>query len=198
GLSGIIDGTDFDGRIALETGNIAPFSAMAGRDLGGSLDLAAQGRIMPLSGGFDLTFHGTGTNLSVDDPVADALLEGAVTLSGQLARTSAGITADDFTVANNQVQFRADGSFASDVSDFNIALDLADLGLVAEDAAGALALRGSARSTAADAPLVLLLDGSVPQGRLGTHGLRDAQVGLAANLIDGTLSGDVTGSAMLD
>jgi Uncharacterized protein conserved in bacteria len=198
GLSGIIDGTDFDGRIALETGNIAPFSAMAGRDLGGSLDLAAQGRIMPLSGGFDLTFDGTGSNLSVDDPVADALLEGEVTLSGQLARTSAGITANDFTVANNQVQFRADGSFASDVSDFNIALDLADLGLVAEDAAGALALRGSARSTAADAPLVLLLDGSVPQGRLGTHGLRDAQVGLAANLIDGTLSGDVTGSAMLD
>jgi len=198
GMSGVIDGTDFDGRIALETGNIAPFSAMAGRELRGGLQLAAQGRIMPLSGGFDLTFDGTGTDLSVDDPVADALLEGAVTLSGQLARTSAGITADDFTIASNQVQFRADGSFASDVSDFNIALDLADLGLIAEDASGALAMRGSARSTAADAPLVLLLDGSVPQGRLGEHGLRDAQVGIAANLIEGKISGDVTGSAMLD
>jgi translocation and assembly module TamB len=198
GMSGVIDGTDFDGRIALETGNIAPFSAMAGRELSGGLQLAAEGRIMPISGGFNLVFDGTGTNLSVDDPVADALLEGDVTLSGQLARTDAGISANDFAIANNQVQFRADGSFASDVSDFNIALDLTDLGLIAEEASGALAVRGSARSTAADAPLMLLLDGRVPNGQLGEYGLRDAQVGLAANLLDGAISGDVTGSAMLD
>ena len=198
GMSGVIDGTDFDGRIALETGNIAPFSAMAGRALSGGLQLAAEGRIMPIGGGFDLVFDGTGTNLSVDDPVADALLEGDVTLSGQLARTDAGIRANDFAIANNQVQLRADGSFASDVSDFNIALDLVDLGLIAEDASGALAVRGSARSTAADAPLMLLLDGRVPNGQLGDYGLRDAQVGLAANLLDGAISGDVTGSAMLD
>src|SRR5690606_34480249 len=89
-------------------------------------------------------------------------------------------------------------SFASDVSDFNIALDLADLGLVSEDASGALAVRGSARSAASEAPLVLALTGNVPNGRLGDHSLRDAQVGVAADLLGGNINGDITGSAMLD
>src|SRR5690606_435026 len=133
-LSGLIDGTDFDGNVALETGNIAPFSTLSGRDLSGALSLAAQGQIMPLTGGFNLTFDGTGTNLSIDDPTADALLAGPVTLSGRLARTEAGITADEFTIANAQVQFSADGSYASDVADFNIAVDLADLGLLSDEA----------------------------------------------------------------
>ena len=198
GMSGVIDGTDFDGRITVETGSIAPFSALAGRELSGGLSLAADGRIMPLSGGFDLSFDGTGTDLRVDDAVADALLEGSVALSGQLARTTAGISANDFTIANNQVQFTADGSFASDVSDFTIALDLADLGLISGQASGALAVRGSARTSDVDAPLVLALEGTVPSGTLGDYTLREAQVGIAANLLDGALSGDVTGSAMLD
>lgn len=198
GMSGLIDGTDFDGRIDVKTGSIAPFSGIAGRGLSGGLDLTATGRIMPLSGGFDLTFDGTGRSLAVDDPVADALLEGDVSLSGQLARTTAGISANDFTIANNQVQFTADGSFASETSDFNIALDLVDLGLISEQASGALAVRGSAKSDAADAPLVLALNGNVVSGRLGDYSLRDAQVGVAANLLNGEINGDLTGSAMLD
>ncbi|WIY51979.1 translocation/assembly module TamB domain-containing protein [Devosia sp. YIM 151766] len=198
GLSGLIDGTDFDGRIGIETGNIAPFSALAGRSLAGALTLAANGRIMPVSGGFDLVFDGIGTDLSVDDPTVDALLEGDVTLSGRLARTTAGITADDFSIANEQVQFRADGSYASAVSDFNIALDLRDLGLLSDEASGALTVRGSARSEAAEAPLMLLLDAEVPSGTLSGRDLRDAKVGVAASLLDGSIAGDVTGLAMLD
>src|SRR5690606_10861351 len=146
-FTGLIDGTDFDGRIQVATENIAPFSGLAGRSLSGGLDLVATGRVMPLSGGFDLVFDGIGSDLTVDDATADALLAGTVNLSGRLARTEAGISADDFAITNPQVQFRADGAFASDVSDFDIALDLADLGLISEDASGTLAVRGSARST---------------------------------------------------
>lgn len=198
GLSGVIDGTVFDGSISVETESIAPFSALAGRSLSGALSLVANGRVMPVGGGFDLTFDGMGSNLTVDDPVADALLEGTVSLSGQLARTEAGITANDFTIANSQVQFTADGRIASDVSDFNIALDLADLALISDEASGALAVRGSARSEAADAPLALLLDAQVAAGELAGRNLRDAQVRIAANVQDGEVAGDVSGSAMLD
>ncbi len=198
GLSGQIDGADFDGRIQVETDNIAPFSALAGRALTGGLSLVADGRIMPVSGGFDLVFDGTGSNLTVDDPTADALLEGTVNLSGRLARTEAGITADDFSIANNQVQFRADGLYASQTADFDIALDLSDLGLISENASGALAVRGSARSTDAEAPLMLVLDAQVPSGTLNRYTLRDAKVGVAASLLDGRITGDVTGNAMLD
>ena len=198
GLTGVIDGTDFDGRVEIETDSIAPFSGLADRSLSGALSLVADGRIMPVSGGFDLVFDGSGSNLSVDDPVADALLEGVVNLSGRLARTEAGITAEDFSIANPQVQFTADGTFASETSDFDIALDLSDLALISEEASGALAVRGSARSTTPEAPLMLVLDGQVPSGRLSQYGLRDAKVGIAASLLDGTVTGDVTGNAMLD
>ncbi|NMA97075.1 MAG: translocation/assembly module TamB [Phyllobacteriaceae bacterium] len=196
-VAGLIDGTDFDGRIQLDTANISPFSGLAGRQLGGALSLAAEGKIMPLSGGFDLTFDGTGTSLRVDDPTADALLEGAVKLTGRLARTEAGITAQDFRLANAQVQFGADGSFASETSDFTIALDLADLGLISPEASGALTVRGSARSSAPEEPLVLVLDGQVPQGQLGDYALRDAKLGVAATLLSGVLDGDVSGTAMV-
>ncbi|ODT66918.1 MAG: hypothetical protein ABS75_25395 [Pelagibacterium sp. SCN 63-23] len=198
GMDGIIDGTDFDGRITLETGSIAPFSALADRALNGALSLVAEGRVMPVSGGFDLTFDGRGTNLAVDDAAADAMLAGEVSLSGRLARNEAGISAEDFVVANEQVRFRADGRYASENADFNIALDLADLGLISEQASGALSVRGSARSSEAEAPLVLLLDGQVPVGQLGDYGLRDAKLGVAAILSDGAINGDVTGVAMLD
>jgi translocation and assembly module TamB len=198
GMSGVIDGLDFDGRISVETANIAPFSGLAGRDLSGALSLAADGRIMPLTGGFDLVFDGTGTDLTVSDITADALLEGTVELSGRLARTEAGITADDFAIRNPQVQFGADGQFASDTADFTIALDLADLGLLSPNASGALQVRGSARSTEPEAPLVLVLDGQVPSGSLAGYDLREAQVGVAASLLEATVTGDVSGSAMLD
>ncbi|MCP8884064.1 translocation/assembly module TamB domain-containing protein [Devosia sp. XJ19-1] len=198
GLSGQIDGTEFDGRIQIETDSIAPFSAMAGRSLSGALNLVADGKVMPVSGGFDLMFDGTGTNLAVDDATADALLEGTVNLSGRLARTEAGITAENFAITNPQVQFSADGVYASETADFDIALDLSDLGLISDEASGALAVRGSARLTSAEDPLVLVLDGQVPNGQLGQYGLRDAKLGVAATLLDGTVSGDVTGTAMLD
>lgn len=198
GLSGVIDGTDFNGRINVEAGNIAPFSTLAGRQLAGGLTLAAEGSIMPLSGGFDLTLDGTGRDLRVDDPVADVLLEGEVSLDGRLARTEAGIVAEDFSIANNQVQFSADGVYASDTANFAIALALSDLGLISEQASGALTVRGTATSGAPDEPLVLELDGQVPSGQLGRYTLRDAQVGVAANVLAGTVTGNVTGSAMLD
>ncbi len=197
-MAGQIDGTIFDGRIQIQTGSIAPFSGLADRALSGSLDLVADGRFLPVTGGFDLVFDGTGTDLRVDDPTADALLAGTVGLSGRLARTEAGITAEAFSIANDQVQFTADGRYASEIADFNIALDLSDLALVSEQASGALSLRGSARTSEAEAPLVLMLDVQVPSGTLGDYTLRDAKLGIAATLLEGIIDGDVSGSAMLD
>src|SRR5690606_38128834 len=85
-LAGVIDGTAFKGRIGLQTDSIAPFSGLAGRQLTGGLLLDAEGEVQAVGGAFDLTFDGTGTNLSVDDETADKLLAGEVALSGRLAR----------------------------------------------------------------------------------------------------------------
>jgi len=196
--AGTIDGADFDGTIGVETQSIAPFSLLAGRQLGGGLTLTAKGRLQPLSGGFDLTFDGKGRDLAVDDAMADRLLAGTVSLSGRLARGEAGIVAEDFRIANAQVQFNADGTIASDVSDFDIGLDLSDLALVSDQASGHLQVRGSARATSADEPLMLVLDGQVASGQLAGRTLREGKLGVAASLFAGKVNGDVSGSAMLD
>lgn len=197
-LSGQLDGLDFRGDIALDADSIAPFSGLAERDLGGAVALRASGLLAPLSGGFDLSFDGTGTDLAVGDATADRLLAGTVNLSGRLARTEAGIAASDFRIANAQVQFGADGTIASDSSDFTIGLDLTDLGLLTEEASGALRVRGSARATAADEPLVLVLDAQVPRGTLSGYQLSDGRLGVAGSFREGLFKGDLSGTASLD
>ncbi|WEJ59425.1 translocation/assembly module TamB domain-containing protein [Devosia sp. FJ2-5-3] len=197
-LAGVIDGTAFKGRIGLQTDSIAPFSGLAGRQLTGGLLLDAEGEVQAVGGAFDLTFDGTGTNLSVDDETADKLLAGEVALSGRLARNENGIIADDFAITNPQVQFTADGVYASDTADFAIGLDLADLALLSEEASGALRVRGTAKSAAPEDPIALALDADVQSGTLVGRTLRDAQLGLDLDLLAGKISGSVDGVAMLD
>jgi len=197
-MSGTIDDGAFRGRIGLQTDSIAPFSGLADRDLTGALALNAEGSVGFVGGAFDLTFEGTGDNLTIDDATADALLAGQVELSGRLARTEVGIVADDFTVANQQVQFRADGVYGTAEANFTIGLDLSDLALLSEEASGALAVRGTAKSTSVDAPVVLVLDANVANGTLSGRTLRDANVGLDLDLFDGRVTGSANGEAMLD
>lgn len=198
GLSGTIDGADFRGRIGVETNSIAPFSALAGRELTGGLSLDAEGLVQFIGGGFDLTFAGSGRDLTVENPTADALLAGEVALSGRLARTEAGLSADDFTIANQQVQFTADGVYGTSAADFAVSLDLSDLALISPDATGALTVRGTAKSADAEDPVALALEARVPEGNLAGRSLRDARLGLDLDVLDGQVDGRFAGEAMLD
>jgi translocation and assembly module TamB len=195
-LTGTLDAFVFDGTIALDADNISPFSGLAGRDLAGGLTLDATGTLSPLIGGFDLVLDGSGTGLSIDDPVADRLLAGTVSLDGRVARTETGVEADGFVLGNDQISLRADGAFSSSEADFAFGLDLADLSLVADTASGAVSVQGSARGS--EGSIDLAFDASVPNGSLADRPLRDATVGFAGQLAEGTLTGDITGSAGLD
>ncbi|QDZ11245.1 translocation/assembly module TamB [Devosia ginsengisoli] len=195
-LSGQLDGLDFNGDIALETSSIAPFSGLAGRELRGALSLKASGALMPLSGGFDLTLDGTGTNLAIDDEIADGLLAGTVDLSGRVARTEAGLTAENFRIANNQVQMLADGTYSNALADFAFNLDLVDLGLLSEQASGALKVVGTAKGQ--DSVIDLDLDASVVSGTLAGRALRDAALRFDGRYDTDRLDGNISGAAALD
>lgn len=195
-LSGQFSGVDFTGDIAVETASIAPFSGLAGRDLDGGLSLRATGSVLPVTGVFTLQFDGTGRNLSIDDPIADGLLRGEVALSGLVARTEAGLTADDFRIANQQLQILADGTFSSTAADFTFNLDLADLALLSPEASGGLKVVGTAKG--AEGVIALELDADVASGTLAGRPLRDAAVGFAGQYREARLSGAVTGSAFVD
>lgn len=195
-LAGQLDGFDFTGDINLETSSIAPFSGLAERELDGGLALRASGTIMPLSGGFDLTLDGTGNNLAIDDEIADRLLAGTVALSGRVARTEAGLTAENFRIANQQLQILADGTYASALADFTFNLDLSDLALLSDQASGALAVVGTAKG--AEGVIDLNLDARVASGELAGRALRDGQVGFVGRYNVDTLNGDITGAGSLD
>jgi translocation and assembly module TamB len=195
-LSGTLDNFVFNGDIGLATASIAPFSDLAGRELSGALNLTANGTVSPLIGGFDLTLDGTGTGLSIDDEVADRLLEGEVALSGRVARTETGLAAEGFQLGNDQLRLTADGTIATGTADFRFDLALADLALLSPDASGQMSVTGTARGT--EGTIALDLDASVPQGELVGRPLRDARFGFAGTLVEAAIAGDITGAAMLD
>lgn len=195
-LSGQLDGFDFNGDVALETASIAPFSGLAGRDLDGGLTLQATGSIMPLSGGFDLVLDGTGQNLAVDDPIADNLLAGTVALSGRVARTEAGLAAENFRITNPQLQILADGTYSSAVADFTFNLDLTDLALLSDQASGALKVVGTAKG--ADNLIDLDLNATVAQGSLAGRSLREGSLSFDGRYEIDTLTGAIAGAASLD
>ncbi|QQR37307.1 translocation/assembly module TamB domain-containing protein [Devosia oryziradicis] len=195
-LNGRLDGLDFTGDVALETSSIAPFSGLAGRDLAGALTLQASGSIMPLTGGFDLTLDGTGSNLAIGDKLADGLLAGNVALSGRVARTEAGLTADDFRIANQQVQLLADGTYSNALADFTFNLDLSDLALLSDQASGALSVVGTAKGQ--DSVIDLALDAGVADGTLAGRVLRDGALRFDGRYNVDRLDGTIGGSAALD
>ncbi|MBS9721314.1 translocation/assembly module TamB domain-containing protein [Tianweitania sp. BSSL-BM11] len=195
-LDGAIADLVFNGNIAVNADSIVPFSALAGRDLAGSLRLTAQGSVNPIGGGFDLTLDGSANGLSIDTPAADALLKGETRLTGGVARGENGLVARQFRLANNQVELTADGRFATGTADFNFDLALSDLALVSQQASGRMTATGRAQGS--DGTIRLNLDANVPSGRLMGKSLTQARIGFDGVQLPDLLDGNLTGDAFLD
>ena len=113
-----------------------------------------------------------------------------------MARTAAGLEAEAFRIANDNVQIAADGSFATGAADFTFNAALADLALVSDQAKGALTLTGTAKGKG-----VIALDvaAKVPSGTLAGKTLSEAAFGFTGQLAeDGTLTGQLKGDAFLE
>lgn len=195
-LSGVVDAGVFNGKVALDTASIAPFSALSGRELSGALSLAATGSISPLSGGFDLTLDGRGDDLGIGDTIADGLLAGPVSLSGRVARDTNGLTFDTFRLGNAQVQLAADGTYAKALADFKFTLGLSDLALLSGQASGAVNVVGTAKGESGN--IALALNVAVPSGILAGKTLRDGALAFDGMAVKDRLSGKIGGAAALD
>ncbi|WP_309086063.1 translocation/assembly module TamB domain-containing protein [Chelativorans sp.] len=195
-LSGTVLDYAFRGDLGLRAASIAPFSALANRDLGGSVDLQANGEVRPISGAFDLTLDGTAEELRIGMAALDPLLAGATRLSGRLARGEEGFSADNFRIASEQMEFTADGTFSSEAADFRFDTVLDDLGLITDRAQGRLTASGRASGTAGDLSLSFVAE--VPRGRVLEKQLTQARIGFEGTLQDEVLAGRVTGEGFLD
>ena len=186
----------FNGDIGVQARALAPFSALAGRQLSGSIDLIAKGEVKPLTGAFDLALDGTATGLGIDSPAADNLLEGQTRITGGIARGETGLVARQLRVFNDQVALTADGSFATGAANFGFDLSVSDLALVSEKAGGKLTAKG--RASGSDGLIGLTFGAEIPDGSLVGKTLRDAVIGFEGILRDKNLDGQLTGNAFLD
>jgi len=194
-LAGDIEDNVFAGKVGIETSSIAPFSGLAGRDLGGAMALSATGTLSPLTGGFDLTLDGTADGLKVGEPSLDGILAGRVSLAGRVARNEQGLLAQGFRLGNANVAITADGTFATGAADFKFGAQLADLALLSDNASGRLSVIGTAKG---QGDIALVLDGQVPKGRLAGKTLDGARFGFDGMLRqDGSLLGKLSGNAAL-
>lgn len=195
-IAGDFEGAAFDGDIVLETANLAPFSGLAGRPLTGAARIAADGTIGLLDASFDLTLSGTATNLTLDEPMLDPLLAGEAALSGRVARSEAGLEADDLVLENPQVRLAADGTYATGNADFRFDAALADLALVSEDASGRVVATGTAVGT--DGIIDLDARVTIAEGTLANRRLANAQLGFTGTTTPDGLTGAVSGTGFLD
>lgn len=195
-LTGEIDDFVFDGRIALQTPSIAPFSGFAKRQLDGKLDMTATGTIALLSGGFDLAFEGETENLVAGARVLDKLLAGPTSLFGRLARDESGLHADKFQIANSRGKISADGQFSSNAADFEFSAAINNVGLLSDKVSGALNVIGTARGK--DGLIALDLTGKIPTGFVAEKRLANANLGFKGTLRGERVKGKINGTAFLD
>jgi len=195
-LAGEIAERVFNGTIAVDAASIAPFGALAGRELAGKLDLDARGSVTPIGGGFDLTLDGSGDGLAIGTPALDNLLQGQTRLAGRVARGESGLVADKLRIFNEQVEIAADGRYATGEANFTFDTTLSDLKLVSERASGRLTARGTAQGTGG--LINLAFNADVPQGSLAGKNLTEGRIAFEGAVNQGDVDGQVTGNAFLD
>ncbi|MBR7650871.1 translocation/assembly module TamB [Brucella oryzae] len=200
-LKGNIDDFAFNGDIAAKVASLAPFGALADRDLAGSIDVNAKGIVRPVSGAFQLDLNGTAQNMRTGTEAVDRILDGAVNLSGALGRSAEGFSARDFRIGNELSEITANGSFASDKASFDFGVMLSDLKLLSDQASGRMTVKGSARGD--DKLIALALRADTPEGTLAGRKLSEGGLDFNA-MLDGNaktgaaLSGKLAGSAFLN
>ncbi|WP_108658783.1 translocation/assembly module TamB domain-containing protein [Acuticoccus kandeliae] len=133
-------GSGLDGNYRLEAANLAAFSGLANRDLGGSINLGARGTI-GFNGLVDLVIDATTENLEAGIAAVDGLLQGTTTLSGRAATLETGAAFDTFRIANEQLTVTVDGTVSEAEANLQAAVSLRDLAAVSEKAGGPIEAR---------------------------------------------------------
>ncbi|MGO4914584.1 translocation/assembly module TamB domain-containing protein [Pseudogemmobacter sp. W21_MBD1_M6] len=139
GTEGVVVSGDLDAVIA----NIAPYSGLAKRKLGGAAKLKLTGGGGIADQSFNVDAALTGQNLSVGQADVDQLLRGNSTLSLVASGKGGAFKIAEFDVKTPEITASANGTGAADASDIRFEARLRDIGLFTPDFSGPLAAQGS-------------------------------------------------------
>jgi translocation and assembly module TamB len=133
-------GTDLTISGALQIGlsDLARFSGLAGRGLGGRVDGVINGSYTPLSGAFDLETAVIGIDVTLSQPDLDRLLVGGSRIRAKLRRDTEGLALEALDVQAAGLDGQAQGLLRSGYTDLSASLVLADLAVLERGWKGAL------------------------------------------------------------
>mgnify|MGYP003120594833 CR=1 FL=1 len=140
GFDGLEDGLKVSADLTAGLADLARFSDLAGRPLGGAVQAAVKGSFTPLSGAFDTDLSMRAQDLSAGIAQADELLAGTATLALKAARDETGISIDHFELAGSTLEARAAGTLNSDAGRMEIGAKLNRLEVLLPQAPGTLEL----------------------------------------------------------
>lgn len=177
-VEGLESALTVSGAAVARMGDLSRLSMLAGRPLGGMAEVTVTGEASPLTGAFDVVAGVVGTDVTVAQAQADALLGGRATIDLSAARTAEGTVLRDLSVAAGTLAARASGTITSGRSEIGATVDFRDLSVLGGG------LRGAVGGT-------LTLDGTAEAARVTLDGqARNLGVGQAE--ADRLLRGETT------
>lgn len=129
-----------DGTLVLNAGDMARFSALAGRPLGGAAEIRLRGVALARSGTFDLGAEAFGTDLALDQPMIDRALAGRSRIRLDASRSRDGIELRALSVDMKALTATAEGRIGRTTTDVSAGVALSDLGILDPAFGGAVDL----------------------------------------------------------
>ncbi|NNL36596.1 MAG: hypothetical protein HKP35_12315, partial [Silicimonas sp.] len=137
-------GPSISGQADARAERLSVFSGLAGRTLGGRVDLSTSFVVAPLAGTFDVTATGTSDNLIVSQPQVDRILEGSAQLDVTAARDETGITFALNTLETPNASLTGAASLRSGGSTIQISGRLDDAAIIVPSVSGPIRLQANA------------------------------------------------------
>lgn len=131
-----------NGAATLSARDLAAFSGLAGRPVGGAAELSIIGNGDILGGRFDVLMTGQAQSLTLNQPLADRLLAGRAELRFHSIRDETGTRIEDFLVASDTVRAEGSGVLRTDATEITLAANLDDAGLLVAGLNGPITLEG--------------------------------------------------------
>lgn len=142
GLGAVTEGIPTSGRLRIKADDLARFSGLAGRDIGGAGDIALTGSVNLLGGAFDVDARAVTEDLTLSLPQADPLIGGRTELSVSARRDAEGTTLDALSLRNAQADLRISGQLSSQSGALRLQAALEEIASLADGLTGPARLTG--------------------------------------------------------
>ncbi|WP_254446442.1 translocation/assembly module TamB domain-containing protein [Ruegeria sp. HKCCD8929] len=136
-----------EGRAKIDAPDLSLFSALAGRELGGTVSANADGRGAVEGRNFDLRLNMDATDLQAGLAQVDRLIEGRTTLKLDAANDQSGLNVRNFALNGTALTAQARGLLSQQEGALNFSAALDELSRISPSLSGPLQLDGNVSPT---------------------------------------------------